>query len=81
MADWMVSWNALLAVVSWRVLIMDAWRLLRNSWSSEVMCRFSGNGGRFEPTLMADDGDDSASKRAWRTAESLEVRVDIVHHG
>lgn len=56
---------------------MDASRLLRDSWSSGVICRFVGNGGRVGSICIAEDREDSASKRAWRTAESLVVRVDI----
>lgn len=57
--------------------MMDFSRLLRASWSVGVICRFCGKGGRVGSMLMAEDGEDSASKMAWRTAESLVVRAGI----
>ena len=53
-------------------------RTLRESRISGVICAFPGNGGRFGSIVMVEEDDDSASKRAWRTAESLVVRVDIL---
>ena len=62
---------------------MDFSRLLRASWSVGVIRRFCGKGGRvgsmlMASMLMAEDGEDSASKMAWRTAESLVVRAGIL---
>lgn len=56
---------------------MNVSRVLRDSWSSGVMFRLGGNGGRVKSICMAEDGEDSASKRAWRTAESFVVRGGI----
>lgn len=49
-------------------------RALRDSWSLAEMWRCSGNGESDGSIVTAEEGEDSASKRACRTAESLDVR-------
>lgn len=50
-------------------------RMWRESWISGVMSVLAGNGGRAGSMVVAEEGEDSASKRAWRTAESLVVKA------
>jgi hypothetical protein len=71
MAEVMVSIETLSV---WRLRMMLSSWALRDSWSLAEMWRYSGNGGRDGSIVTAEEGDDSASKRACRTAESLDVR-------
>lgn len=41
------------------------------------MFRYAGSCGNEESIVTPEEGDDSASKRAWRTAESLVVREGL----
>lgn len=71
MADVMVSIET---SSDWRLRMMLSSRALRDSWSLAEMWRYSGNGESDGSIATAEEGDDSASKRACRTAESLDVR-------
>ena len=75
MADWMVS-GVGLGDASVRTTVIS--RALRVSWSLGSMFRCAGKGGRDGLIVMPFEGEDSASKRAWRTAESLVVRFGFV---
>lgn len=50
----------------------------RAVWSSGEMFSVSGSAGSDESIVIAEEeGEDSASKRAWRTAESLVDRAGL----
>lgn len=60
----------------WRVWMIASSLFFRVVWSSADMLSVAGRAGRDGSIWTADeDGEDSASKRAWRTAESLVVRA------
>ena len=70
-ADWTVS--ILVDLCDCSLRMMSVSRCLSDVKSVSVMFRDDGHEGSDELTVTPDDGDDSASKRACSTAESLDV--------
>lgn len=71
MAESMVSELGFLSGCNWRITSTS--RLFNESRSDCEIVTFVGQAGREGSTTTPEDGEDSASKRACKTAESLDV--------
>ena len=72
-ADWTVSMLGALFDNNGRMMSVS--RCLSDVKSVSEIFRDDGHEGSDESTVTPDDGEDSASKRACSTAESLDVSV------